>query len=172
MANKRISELTAATSANNADLLAIVQDGETKKITVGNLIGYSYIEVPISSAQILAMSTTPIPFLPQPAANKYYEISKIILELTEGNIGYDITGIDSLIIQGFSETIAPSFIENGFDRKLVHHAVGKGTVVLDYGAVLFLAVPYGVNPTVGEEGINGTMLAKILYKIKTFGTEL
>lgn len=42
MANLKISELTAATAANSADLIAIAQGGVTKKLTVGNL----FISIP------------------------------------------------------------------------------------------------------------------------------
>jgi hypothetical protein len=48
MANKKISELSEATNLNNGDLIAIVQDGETKKISKENLsasIGFSISKV-------------------------------------------------------------------------------------------------------------------------------
>jgi len=37
MADQKISELTAATSAASADLIPIVQGGSNKKLTVANL---------------------------------------------------------------------------------------------------------------------------------------
>lgn len=40
MANIKVSELNNATSINNNDLLLVVQNNETKKITKGNLLPY------------------------------------------------------------------------------------------------------------------------------------
>jgi hypothetical protein len=44
--------------------------------------------VNISSAQILAMGTTPIELLPAAGANKYYDIEKVILEYTFNTTAY------------------------------------------------------------------------------------
>ena len=83
MANKKITELTALTTAASDDVLAIVDvsgTAETKKITVANLTagaGTTTVKVSLSNADVLAMkyNTTPITL-------KAAEASKIIMPIT------------------------------------------------------------------------------------------
>tara|TARA_R110000850_G_scaffold71605_1_gene157803 strand:+ start:230 stop:778 length:549 start_codon:yes stop_codon:yes gene_type:complete len=84
MANKKITELTALTTAASDDVLAIVDvsgTAETKKITVANLTGggggTTTVKVSLSNADVLAMkyNNTPITL-------KAAEASKIIMPIT------------------------------------------------------------------------------------------
>ena len=84
MANKKITELTALTSAASDDVLAIVDvsgTAETKKITVANLTagsgGTTTVKVSLSNADVLAMkyNNTPITL-------KAGEASKIVMPIT------------------------------------------------------------------------------------------
>lgn len=84
MANKKITELTALTSAASDDVLAIVDvsgTAETKKITVANLTGGSggttTVKVSLSNADVLAMkyNNTPITL-------KAAEASKIVMPIS------------------------------------------------------------------------------------------
>jgi len=84
MANKKITELTALTSAASDDVLAIVDisgTAETKKITVANLTadagGTSTVKVSLSNADVLAMK-----YDDTPITLKAAEASKIIMPLT------------------------------------------------------------------------------------------
>ncbi len=84
MANKKITELTALTSAASDDVLAIVDISgtvETKKITVANLTadvgGTTTVKVSLSNADVLAMK-----YDDTPITLKAAEASKIIMPLT------------------------------------------------------------------------------------------
>jgi phosphatidylserine/phosphatidylglycerophosphate/cardiolipin synthase-like enzyme len=46
MSNKKITELTEVTTANADDVLAIVNDGKTKKIKKSNLVAGVSVETP------------------------------------------------------------------------------------------------------------------------------
>ena len=84
MANKKITELTALTTAASDDVLAIVDvsgTAETKKITVANLTGgaggTTTVKVSLSNADVLAMKydNTPITL-------KAAEAGKIVMPIT------------------------------------------------------------------------------------------
>ena len=84
MANKKITELTALTTAASDDVLAIVDvsgTAETKKITVANLTGggggTTTVKVSLSNADVLAMkyNNTPITL-------KAAEASKIVMPIS------------------------------------------------------------------------------------------
>jgi len=83
MANKKITELTALTTAASDDVLAIVDvsgTAETKKITVANLTsgaGTITVKVSLSNADVLAMK-----YNDTPITLKAAEASKIIMPLT------------------------------------------------------------------------------------------
>ena len=83
MANKKITELTALTSAATDDVLAIVDvsgTAETKKITVDNLtkgLGTKTLKVSLSNADVLAMK-----YDDTPITLKAAESGKIIMPLT------------------------------------------------------------------------------------------
>jgi hypothetical protein len=84
MANKKITELAALTSAASDDVLAIVDvsgTAETKKITVANLTadagGTTTVKVSLSNADVLAMK-----YNDTPITLKAAEAGKIIMPLT------------------------------------------------------------------------------------------
>lgn len=83
MANKKITELTALTSAASGDVLAIVDisgTAETKKITVANLTadvgGTTTVKVSLSNADVLAMK-----YDDTPITLKAAEASKIVMPI-------------------------------------------------------------------------------------------
>lgn len=74
------------------DLITIQNDLIALEATVDALpAAPTTTVVNISSAQILAMDTTPIELLPAPGVNKYYDIEKVILEYTYGTSIYDVS---------------------------------------------------------------------------------
>ena len=82
MANKKITELTALTTAASDDVLAIVDvvGEETKKITVANLtagIGTTTVKVSLSNADVLAMK-----YDDSPITLKAAEADKIIMPIS------------------------------------------------------------------------------------------
>jgi len=60
---------------------------------------WDYTEVSISSADILSLYSTGKLLLADAGSNKYNDISKIILEYTDGATPYSLTGVDSLTLQ-------------------------------------------------------------------------
>jgi len=83
MANKKITELTALTTAASDDVLAIVDvaGAETKKITVANLTGggggTTTVKVSLSNADVADMMYNNTPFTLKAA-----EASKIVMPIT------------------------------------------------------------------------------------------
>jgi hypothetical protein len=137
----------------------------------------TYLEVDISSAQILAMGTTPIDILPAPGAGKYYDFTAIV-EFTAGT-SYVFTG-DTILLGGSDSygggLINPSFIAttNNKVAKVGHQPTEMVTsdateypttweMVLNEG-IIFTALN-GNDPTTGT----GTIKVKIWYKLRTFG---
>lgn len=100
MADQRISDLNAATSIADADLLTIVQSGTNKKIT--NLVyrtslGYLQKKVTVSSAQLLTLGTVPVELIAAPGANKYLNIIKTALSYKYNSVAYNFALNNNLL---------------------------------------------------------------------------
>lgn len=141
--------------------------------------GFEYAEtiVNISSAQILAMGTTPIELLPAAGANKYYDIDKVVVEYTSGASAYNFT--DEIVLQINSNAVVLKnllgltdtwFIVNDLNSyELTASAPIGGDVKVAYGEAvnkgLTINTYNGTDPTDGD----GTLRVKIYYKTITFG---
>ena len=142
--------------------------------------GYTYAEVAVSSADILAFGGfTPKTLLTTPAANQYYDISKVIIEFTEGNTTYTFGGTHlRLEYSDIGFFIDPILITGGYDAAIVLDFNSRASETFEVNGLklpiypnyssLILDTVFGSSPTLGD----GTMLVKIWYKVKTFGTEL
>lgn len=129
--------------------------------------------VDITSAQILAMGTTPIELLPAPGVNKYYDIEKIILEYTHVSTAYTSTET-TLIYSGCSVTPVHIDFLTQISNAVVESSNGGVLTSVDSTS---LSYPYALNqsltlgtfnasdPTLG----NGTLRAIITYTTRTFG---
>jgi hypothetical protein len=142
--------------------------------------GFEYAEtiVNISSAQILAMGTTPIELLPAAGANKYYDWYAII-EMTPGTTKY--TCADDILVGDSSSyfgqilfrtliddaDLNPSVIQ--ISSKSGQNEIQGGAYVVSYKTMLNRPVEMltynATNPTLGD----GTMRVKVYYKTITFG---
>lgn len=170
------------------------QNGKTEYHTpaemadaAGSLAGYTYTEVEVSSAEILALQSSPKSLLPVAGAGKYYDISQVILEYTHIATAYTTTAKDMLTVTD-SNSYRESLIDavlleeteniaviidlkdniNFYNQATTTYFASKNTsgyTVLNNDLILGYD---GTNPTLGD----GTLLVKIWYKIKTFGTEL
>lgn len=140
--------------------------------TIDDIRGYTETTVNISSAQILAMGTSPIELLPAPGVGKYYEVDKITFEYTHETTGYTIA--NRLYVYGgdIYVFVKNSLIADG--SNYVGSVVPAPSLVdtvpvfqLENGlnSALTFSVEGGVDPTDGD----GTMRAKISYKEITFG---
>ena len=149
--------------------------GDIEK-TVYNTSFQNYIEVPVTSAQILAMGVTPIDLLPVLGADEYYEV-KVILEFDYGTAVYvspdkitvELNGLSTCLLKAQFITqaanqaaILDDFLVNSPNAGLgtVDHAFFTPTA----GSLKLYTVD-GTDPTLGD----GTMLAKIWYTVHTFG---
>jgi len=136
------------------------------------------IEVEISSAQILAMGTTPIELLPVLPSNQYYE-AIIITEFTL--VTAFTTDVDAVLIGG--KYFSPTFLTDGLSAILNANYSGINATTLTPSLQFVLVDPIyageGVylslfkasgTPTIADG--EATALAKIWYKIRTLGSEL
>jgi hypothetical protein len=139
--------------------------------------GYNtYTEVPISSADILVIGSTPFNLLPALVNPLQYYEAKIIFEYTAGGDPYTFAA--DLTINAGSYIIR-------IDKTLITTVDNKWLVVSDMcvgtpSGVYTLRKPYEVfqslqlttsNSSDPADG-DGTILAKIWYNVRTFGTEL
>jgi hypothetical protein len=84
MADKKISELQAATSAASADLLHIIQGGTNKKLTVANL--FSDIDTNVRLDGTFALKGAPQDAV-YSGTNVVLETSSSVSNLTSGSTG-------------------------------------------------------------------------------------
>lgn len=121
--------------------------------------------VTLTSAQILALFSTPITLIPAPGANKYISIDEILAKNTFNSVAY--TGANALEVrytdgsgQKLTGDLASAFIDAAATR--VDKAVGAATAVAVANAAVVAAVPTA-NPAAG----NGTITLDILYRVVT-----
>ena len=130
--------------------------------------GYTYLEIEISSAEILNSNTSPVTLLPQPGANKYY-VWNGTFEFTYGTIQYSHSGdlyvgasslkqgqaISSTMITQ-PKNLAVSFSSSGYS--------GSASII----GGLNESIIYKSNTSDPKFG-DGTIKIKIYYKIINFG---
>lgn len=151
------------------------------EISNGTITGpafYTETIVNISSAQILNMGSSPIELLPQPGANKYYDIEKIIFEFTQGTDTYsnnDNYQISTSITGNQIAIIEKWFMCNGYDEILILHP--NNAVYKDSASNALFSTPMGLNNAIvfgfaymSGTGDLGTLRVKIYHKTITFGT--
>lgn len=165
---------------NNPRPKAISVDNFKEETGISSLTSdiYNYLEVPVSSAEILDMGTTPIELLAAPGADNYYEVDKVRLEYTHVTTGYTYT--DEIVLQinsnskfikqilGTTNTWLVISDLNGTEG-VVSAPVGAD-IIPSYGEQLnkglYLNTYNGTNPTLGD----GTLRAIITYRVRTFGS--
>lgn len=160
------------------DELKVHLNGALKTVATTDIVPTSYTEtiVNISSAQILAMGSSPVELLPAPGAGKYYDIDKVILEYTHVTTAYSATdeyvdfnygnlpfcSLTSLIgISSNNAQIVNSLVNN-YDSITVGGLVVINTPINQ--SVIFGTLS-GNDPTLGD----GTLRVKIYHKTITFG---
>ena len=156
---------------------------------------FEYTEVDISSAQLLALGTTAIQLLPAPGANNYYT-GYIDFEFTYGTTQYSvvdqtgilivyssgvfqndrISGLLSVALLLDNDNVIVSMPMNRFPADagvvgggaaldqpvLVPHVLNDQPLKIQSFQGSFAGTQ---NPTLGD----GTLKAKIYYKVKSFG---
>lgn len=151
----------------------------TRKLNRNNLNIWRYTEVSISSAELLALGDTPKQLLPAPGSGKYYDFSGIVFEYTFVTTGYNLvvplylTGADRGLIRpqliNEVQNVITSIRGGSADQNYLDAGSYFPVVEKKYlNSSLNLMTWDDSNPTDGD----GTLLVKIWYQVKTFGTEL
>jgi hypothetical protein len=136
----------------------------------------SYTETSISSAQILAMGTTPIDLLPVLVNPLQYYEAKIIFEYTAGGDPYTFAADLTINAGGYIIRIDKTLITTTENHWLIISDMCVGTPSgsytirkpYDIAQSLQLTTSNSSDPADGD----GTILAKIWYNVRIFGTEL
>lgn len=127
------------------------------------------VEVDITSAQILAMGSTPIELLPAPGAGKYYDIEEIILEYTYGTTAYGNLPQPMPSMGNFYSEIVVGFLTNTNNDAVIIRDFGRESIGVYQNNIINQSLTLGdfnaSNPTLGD----GTLRAIITYTTKTFG---
>lgn len=149
------------------------------KTAAGGSAAYDYLEVPISSAQIKAMGSSPIQLLPAAGVNKYYVFERIVIEFTYSTAAYVFPTSATFYLDGAFDAYVDKLLftsaSNGVTtltgnvRNTLTVGSGSGSVQVKanrdvLNANLIMGTPSGDNPTTGS----GTALVKIYYKTESF----
>jgi hypothetical protein len=157
--------------------------------TVNNIpTGYTEAIINVSSAQILAMGSSPIEILPAPGAGKYYDIDGYIIEYTHVSTPYTLGTVTAVALVS-SDTLRYIFIDASILTETINtytrvsddnfwtiypnggspasNRINLGYTGVNTGVNLYTLNNSNtpVNPTLG----NGTMRIKVYYKEITFG---
>jgi hypothetical protein len=146
--------------------------------TVSEISSYKYIEVLITSSQITNMGTTSIVLLPAPGSNKYYDY-KITLEFSISTVDYSPAGL--LYVAGnrsndYTPILGNPALWSNTEKRVTHIS---STPLNSYddseftnfsgfqteNESIIMGWWNGLNQTQGD----GTILAKIWYRIRNFG---
>lgn len=164
------NESGASYSENDWDVFRF---NEVGVVNTNNTSAVTTTTVDITSAQILAMGSTPIELLPAAGAGKYYDVEKIILEYTHSTTAYSL--VDDFLRVTYS-TLGYSIDKQVITAGLDVICIADSTYSISVGNQLFsqallpnasvdLTTDNGGNPTLGD----GTIRAIVTYTLRTFG---
>jgi len=126
------------------------------------LYGYeNFVEVDISSSEILNIKTSPVQILPTPPSGSYYDF-KVFIEYTHGTSPYTLTQPIN-IIRSSGGNIGGSININGATTNLSSVGYPTSAVALDQG--INISTSSLSDPTGGD----GTIKVKLYYNTITFG---
>lgn len=177
MADQKITELTAATSIADADLLTIVQSGTNKKATMEVLrtsLGFFRERVTVSSAQLLTLGSVPVEIVAAPGANTYLAIHSIYVSYNYGTIAYVFAGTESpTFFVGSTNAfyqISTSSINGAadFNRKLFEFSSGVTGVPITTNTALTLGTADNGDPTAATG--DGNLDVVVYYSIEDVNT--
>lgn len=176
---KKSSSLNAKQEYHNVD--------DIRETILGTPDEIFYKEVLLNSDDLESLGSSPILLLEPLASGQYYNLNTIWLEYEEGDNSYELDGVldDAITIYSGNAYTSPNI-----DPKLLTEA---GSKVLRVDGSYPVADPYGVaiygltysntmssssrvyiGTSAGQNFINGkgTLLIKIWYTVRTFGSEL
>lgn len=141
-------------------------------VNIPNPITTTTAIVNITSAQILAMGSTPIELLPAPGVGKYYDIERIFIEYSLNTTPYTWGTSSFLRLRPYDKRIY-TFSSDGeiaiFKDYLTAEADGVLGITIQQNEYLnhnvTLRTDDASDPTLGD----GTLRAIITYTVRTFG---
>ena len=153
-------------------------------VNIPNPITTTTAIVNITSAQILAMGTTPITLLPAPGVGMYYDVEKYVIEYTDVTTEYSFDANDLIAIYYNGGSYVPVVQIDQFPFSQTSNSVTIGVATpektqaagsfstnpkMTGGDIFNLPLVFGTwsgtNPTLGD----GTIRAIITYTVRTFG---
>lgn len=164
----QIKDLAAATSVAAGDAIPIQRASDSKvvKATPLQLGLVQAVTVPLTSAQIKDLQSTPVTILAAPGAGKMIAPVEVALNYTYGTVAYQIgIGVRAfLLLVGTVQaaSIAQTFITNTENRYYQTAASINGGRDGMVNAALTIS-SFGSPPTTGD----GTMTATVYYMIVT-----
>lgn len=129
MADKKFSELTAATSLAADDVLAIETAAGVSKKIAGSSLPMLMSSKNISSVQLLDLHNTPVELLAAPGGRLYYDVHDIVMHYRFATTPYAHTG-----------------------STFFRFAIGYGSAAADIGGAGLLLTPLA--PSGGAPGID------------------
>lgn len=116
--NKKISQFNLATSLTNADVMPIVNGGETKKVTLSGLTSFINSTVSTNSKHWNSNVTRTIDSDSTVVISGNYVLSGTNLTLNSDNLNINVSGIDfnkyaQIFIGGYLFLIDSNIVNNG-----------------------------------------------------------
>lgn len=196
---KRLDKNNTLAVGGNSKGITLFQNNDTEKIVykdkdkniielasttyVSSLISnlnndsYTYLEVPVTSVELASAGTAPIVLLPASGAGTYYEyyytIEKTGGSTAAGTVNFYFIGTGTTFVGNLFEpltfqNIIDGFITGGSQSNEVSNGAFSYTTLNGLNEPIVLTTYNAANPTSSAS----TLLAKVWYKVKTFGTEL
>ena len=163
MADVKISALTSAGTLAGTEVLPIVQSSSTVKATVQSVanLAVKSAKLTLSSAQILALNTTPLTIVPSPDAGKINIPLCCYFEYDYNSVAYSTSTNLQVLFSGANSSIAESnILGNTLD---VSNFVDCSSVLQSGGSLSnrdIIVRAEASDPTAG----NSTATVYIIYK--------
>jgi hypothetical protein len=167
------------------DVNKVIDEANTDITSLQNQINsleadsFTYAEIAVSNAELLAIGSTPKQILAAPGANKYYDYFGV-LEYTY--IGGNFPAFDDALGIIGASSYGGSYIGKSILTDTQSNitrfnssetaALERTTETVKWHMYLNEAINLTTLGATDPVGGGGTILVKIWYKVKTFGTEL